>query len=248
MSDEREIVREWLRKLLESAPRGTKSRLAEHLGVRPDVITRMLNNEAGKETREIRASEMVRIAEFFQVDPPISFVSSAFEPSTVGAAIAIAGKPPQFGGHVQAGAWLGVDEYFQQDEAAALVPDFVVRVPRYAKVRQYAYQVHGDSVNRAGIDDGMWVVVADALDFIDHYGEIESGDLVVVERTRAQGAERELTIKEIRYYRDRYELLPKSTNTSHQPIVVPHNHNADDGIEVRVVGVVLSATRSVFSR
>jgi SOS-response transcriptional repressor LexA len=104
--------------------------------------------------------------------------------------------------------------------------------------------VRGDSLNLAGIDDGMWVVAADAADFVDLYGETESGDLVVVKRSRFQGSERELTVKEIRFYRDRYELLPRSSNPVHQPIVVQHNHGVDpDKEEVRVIGVVLTSYR-----
>lgn len=148
---------------------------------------------------------------------------------------------PDFGGFIQAGSWLAVDEYFQQDNYE--VPEFVLRHPRYAKVRQYAYLVRGDSMNAVGIEDGMWVIAADASEFIDRYRETESGDMVVVERTRAQGAERELTIKEIRFYRDRYELLPRSTNPVHRPIVVPLDREADDGIEIKLIGVVLTAHR-----
>lgn len=147
---------------------------------------------------------------------------------------------PIFAGFVQAGTFLPVDEHFQQDDFA--VPEFVLRQPDYARVRQYSYQVRGDSLNAAGIEDGMWIVAADYSDFIDTYGEVESGELVVVERTRFQGAEREMTVKEIRFYRDRYELLPRSHNPVHKPIVVPHNHNASgDDIEVRIVGVLLTA-------
>ena len=150
-------------------------------------------------------------------------------------------EKPQFAGYVQAGKFLAVDEYFNQDVVE--IPDDVTRRGEYIKVRQYAYQVRGDSLNAAGIEDGSWIVAADASDFIDIYGDIGSGTLVVVERTRSQGAERELTVKEIRFYRDRYELHPKSTNPEHLPIVVPHDHTADDGTEVKIIGVLLSATK-----
>jgi transcriptional regulator with XRE-family HTH domain len=160
--------------------------------------------------------------------------------STIGPAVA---RPdaalPTFGGFVQAGAFLPVDEYFQQDEYP--VPEFVLRQPAYSRVRQYSYQVRGDSLNAVGITDGMWIVAADAADFIDTYGEVESGEFVVVERTRFQGAERELTVKEIRFYRDRYELIPRSTNPEHKTIVVPHDRKADDQVEVKIVGVLLTA-------
>lgn len=153
---------------------------------------------------------------------------------------------PKFAGFVQAGGWLAVDEYFNQDEYQ--VPEFVLRQPQYTKVRQYAYQVRGDSVDLAGIHDGEWIVAADAADYIDQYGDLESGDFVVVERTRYQGAERELTVKEIRYYRDRYELHPQSSNPAHKPIIVPHDEHPGDETEVRVLGVVLTAYKTLHKR
>lgn len=153
---------------------------------------------------------------------------------------------PKFAGFVQAGGWLAVDEYFNQDTYE--VPEFVLRQPQYNKVRQYAYQARGDSLDLAGIHDGEWIVAADAADYIDQYGDLESGDLVVVERTRFQGAERELTVKEIRYYRDRFELHPRSSNTTHKPIVVPHNDHPDDETEVKILGVVLTAYKTLHKR
>ena len=157
------------------------------------------------------------------------------------------GPRPLFGGKVQAGAFLAVDEYFNQDPDQ--VPDYVVAVPQYNRVRQYAWRSIGDSMDQAGILDGMWVVGADAADYIDVYGDMESGDLVVVERTRFQGAERELTVKEVHFFRDRYELRPVSSNPDHKPIVVPHDHSVDgDGLEVKIIGVVLTAYANLRTR
>jgi transcriptional regulator with XRE-family HTH domain len=167
--------------------------------------------------------------------------------STLGTPVALSQSLlPKFGGFVQAGGWLAVDEYFNQDEYE--VPEFVSRQPAFSKVRQYAYQVRGDSVNLAGINDGEWVVAADAADYADQYGDLESGDLVVVERVRFQGAERELTIKEIRYYRDRYELHPRSTNAIHKPIIVPHDERPADETEIKIIGIVLTAYKNLHTR
>lgn len=162
--------------------------------------------------------------------------------STIAGGDELSGEIPTFAGFVQAGMFDQVDEGFQQDGFD--VPEFVRRQPAYERARQYCYQVRGDSMNLAGIENGMWVVAADYADFIDKYGEVESGEFVIVERTRYQGSERELTIKEIRFYADRYELLPRSTNSEHKPIVVPHDHDVSgDAITVRIVGVLLTAYR-----
>lgn len=64
-----EIIR-WITDQLKARGRGSKRELSEHLGVRPDVITRMLNTDPNKETRVIRADELVRISEFFGAPPP----------------------------------------------------------------------------------------------------------------------------------------------------------------------------------
>lgn len=157
------------------------------------------------------------------------------------------GTPPAYAGQVQAGAFIATDEYFNQDFEP--VPDFVLPVPKYGRIRQYTWRARGDSMNEAGILDGMWIVGADAADYIDLYGDIETGDLVVVERTRHQGAERELTVKEVHFFRDRYELRPASNNPSHTPIVVKHDHSVDaDGVEVKIIGVVLTAYANLHRR
>jgi transcriptional regulator with XRE-family HTH domain len=192
----------------------------------------------------IKRENLQAIAETFEVSFDWLATGSS---STLGAPVSVAEAGlPKFAGFVQAGGWLAVDEYFNQDRYE--VPEFVLRQPQYTKVRQYAYLVRGDSVDLAGIHDGEWIVAADAADYIDQYGDLESGDLVVVERTRFQGAEREMTVKEIRYYRDRYELHPKSSNPTHKPIVVPHNEAPDDETEVKIVGVVLTAFKNLHTR
>lgn len=187
--------------------------------------------------RKLTEDYIATAARVFGVAP-----AEVISDSTVGPAVARSGEAPTFAGYVRAGLFETFDPDFQQD--AEPVPDFVQKQPGYGRIRQYAYRARGDSLTEAGIDDGMWIVAADASDFIDQHGEIESGDLVVVERTRLQRGERELTVKEIRFYRDRYELHPKSANPAHKPIVVPHDMSVDaDGIEVKIVGVVLTAYR-----
>lgn len=191
--------------------------------------------------RQFREKYVVLAAQAFGVDPAELIDSATPLNQLLETTRPHVGKALPFAGYVAAGLWHPVDDL---DQDGLEVPDFVLSHPAYPKARQYAYMVRGDSMNLAGIDDGMWVVAADAGDFVDLYGETESGDLVVVERSRFQGSERELTVKEIRFYRDRYELLPRSSNPAHQPIVVPHNHGVEPGKEeVRVIGVVLTSYR-----
>lgn len=222
----------------------SQPQLAKLAGISQQLVSQIENgkNTSTKFLPQLAAALKVPVTEIDE-----SYASVLGE-STLGVAVAIPAEPPIFAGYVKAGLWLAVDEYFAQDEYAPRMPASVTRVPKYSRARQYAYQVRGDSMNQAGIEDGMWVIAADAADFVDMYGDIETGDFVVVERTRNQGAEREMTIKEIRYYRNRYELHPRSTDPEFQPIIIPHDHQADDGTEVRVVGVVLTAHRDLLSR
>jgi transcriptional regulator with XRE-family HTH domain len=207
----------------------SQDKFGERFGVTRAAVS---NWERGQ---GIKRENLIAITQEFGV----SFEWLATGSTLSGPAIERGGTPLTFAGFVQAGYFRAVDEYFQQDEFE--VPDFVLPVPRYRKMRQYTWLARGDSMSEAGILDGMWVVGADAGDYVDQEGDIESGDLVVVERTTAQGAERELTVKEARFYRDRMELVPRSLNTEHQPIVVPHNRAPSDNTEVRIIGVVLTA-------
>lgn len=150
------------------------------------------------------------------------------------------GPPLSFAGIVQAGLFRAVDEYFVQDGEE--VPDFVTAHPGYRRAQQYTWRVAGSSMDLANIRDGMWVVGVDYADFVDRYGDIESGRFVVVERCRHGGSERELTVKEVKFYRDRMELLPRSSDPSFAPIVVPHNPAADSDTEtVTILAVVVGA-------
>lgn len=216
--------------------------LAEKAGVSQQLISQLENG------RNLSTKYLPQIARALGVS--VAAIDPAYiaPPDALGPAVSLKDTgAPTFAGYVAAGVFRAVDEYFQQADVE--VPESVRRVAAYPKARQYAYRVEGKSMDLAGIDDGMWIVAADAADFIDVYGDLESGDLVVVQRTRYQGAERELTVKEIRYYRDRYELLPRSSDPSYQPIVVPHDHQANgDEMEVQIVGVVLSAVRTFVRR
>lgn len=164
-----------------------------------------------------------------------------------GPAILRQGEPLKFAGVVQAGAFLAVDEHFNQDPEE--VPHYVLPDASISpKVRQYAWRARGDSMNEAGILDGMWVVAADAGDYTDLIQDIETGDLVVVERSRAQGGEREVTVKEVHFFRNRYELRPVSSNTEYQPIIVENDKSPADDTEVKIIGVVLTAYANLRRR
>ncbi len=61
----RRMYREWLIDLVDKSPRGTKARLAEHLNVNGDVVSKILSG-----VREITAEELPKISKFFGMMPP----------------------------------------------------------------------------------------------------------------------------------------------------------------------------------
>lgn len=149
------------------------------------------------------------------------------------------GEGLPYGGIVEAGAFRPVDLLDQSSAARRIKLD---PVRKFELARQYAYEVRGDSMNLARIEEGMWLTTIDYHDYVERYGAVRAGTLVVVERTRAQGAERELTVKEVHFYRDHMELVPRSTNLTHKPLIVPRDGGSDNGEEVTIVAVVAQAS------
>jgi phage repressor protein C with HTH and peptisase S24 domain len=70
-----EEIRDWLRAHLDRRGHGAKQDLAKYLGfARPDAITRMLNTDPKKETRQIKQHEYAKMLEFFgeqESTPPV---------------------------------------------------------------------------------------------------------------------------------------------------------------------------------
>lgn len=141
-----------------------------------------------------------------------------------------------YAGIVQAGVFFDVDLHTNDHpKTVAIAPD-----PRYRRARQYAWLVKGDSMDRAGLHDGMWAVGVDYADFVESYRDVVDGDIVVVERLRFDGQERELTIKRLHRERDGTALAPDSSNPAHKAIFVPKNGDII-GEEVRILAYVTGA-------
>jgi SOS-response transcriptional repressor LexA len=217
--------------------------LSRQLGLGESFVRDLLRGK----TRSPRAEGLAKLAEALGTTTAY-LLGDDVDGELDGAGELRHGAPLQYAGVVQAGAFLAVDDYFNQDPE--IVPDFVLpdtSLPR--RVRQYAWRAKGDSMNEAGILDGMWIVAADATDYIDTVQDVETGDLVVVERTRHQGAEREVTVKEVHFFRNRYELRPVSSNSDHVPIVVENDRETNEnGTEVKIIGVVLTAYANLRRR
>lgn len=151
----------------------------------------------------------------------------------------------QFRGDIRAGAWLETGDTDQREpEIYPASPD-----PRFPRAAQWLRRVTGDSMNAltkgglpAGILDGDVVHVVDAI-ATDY--KPQTGDVVEVERSRFQGAEREITLKQVEALgRRKFLLWPRSTNPRWKdPINYVEGVGAGEEIEVRVVGKVLQVLR-----
>jgi hypothetical protein len=142
--------------------------------------------------------------------------------------------------------------------------------PRYGQVPQYAWEVRGDSMNLAGIDDGTYIIAAAAEDFRKKLGRIKFHSYVIVQRLREGGREYELSLKQYIMHRrspggggkhdEEAELRPCSTNKAHKSLFIPlgiqdgdtwsaalDTWSALDGepaeSEIQIIGVVLSVVR-----
>jgi SOS-response transcriptional repressor LexA len=216
-------------------------------GVSPAELAESLSEQLGREIGEAAVAAM--IAGTLQIGADVFIAALRATGASAGPDVAIAlgevdlsAPTPTYAGVVRAGLFLPVDDYFNQDDVH--VPDQIRRVETFARAQQFVWEVAGDSMDELDIREGMWVVGADYGQYVDIYGDIESGSVVVVERLRNGQSEREITVKEVRFFKDRYELHPRSSNPRYKPIVVKHDHEADPDTEVvRIIAVVLSAQR-----
>lgn len=135
-------------------------------------------------------------------------------------------------GKAQAGAW----NEFEDFDAAHLEP--VPTIPgRWINFEQFAYQVSGPSVDKAGILDGDFVI---CVPYFLARAAPGDKDMVVVERRRGPTLER--TVKRLRLTADGYELWPESTDPRFQtPIRIVRNGDMheEDGTTVEIVGLVI---------
>lgn len=140
-----------------------------------------------------------------------------------------------FAGIAQAGAFFDVNLY--PDDRKRFVR--ISKDPRYARAKQLAWRIEGDSMDSAGLYPGMFVLGVDYEDFKSIYKRyLEGGDIVVVERLRFNGQEREVTIK--RYVEESEDvwLIPESKNPKHMAIMLLSDHDQIGGETVKILAYV----------
>jgi SOS-response transcriptional repressor LexA len=133
-------------------------------------------------------------------------------------------------GSVKAGAWMEFDDDFTQDA------QFVPVIPgEYSKLEQVSYKVLGDSMDKARMFDGDYII---CVPYFDARREITNGDTVVVERRRGSTMER--TVKIVVRDGQEIRLEPRSTNARHMPIIMPKNDDGkEDETTIEIVGYVI---------
>lgn len=140
-------------------------------------------------------------------------------------------------GRIQAGAWLEVQD-LDQDQPRRVPAAFDPRFPRDA---QFLLDVSGDSVDQLRIFDGDLVHCVDVRAI--GYTPV-TDDIVVVERTRFHGAEREVTLKQIEVTPEGPIFWPRSSNPRwREPVDWREGVERPENIEVQVTGLVLTSIR-----
>lgn len=132
-------------------------------------------------------------------------------------------------GRVAANTWLSVDDMdFSYNDI-----EYVPSAGGHPVEWQFALIVEGNCLNKIA-QNGERLV---CLNIIAAQIEIESGDLVIVERRRYDGQMVERTAKRVRLAADGFELWPESTDPAHQePIRL---YRMPEGEEIQVIGKVL---------
>lgn len=135
---------------------------------------------------------------------------------------------------LQAGAWLAVHD---DPREPRLYP--AARDPRFGEADQWLSEVLDDSMEDLRILEGdlVQVVDAEAIGYAP-----KSGDLVVVERTRFEGAEREVSMRQVEVHSPGVFLFSRSPKPRWaEPLALPQEPGAATTLAIR--GLVLASLR-----
>ncbi|WP_091738884.1 LexA family protein [Phenylobacterium immobile] len=236
MSDYKVAAVAYLRDVIEKTGK-TASELADLVGISHTTFTRPLKNADYKYA--IKFPTIQRLAEMTNVPLPPNLASGAGRAPTSSDPRIV----PQFLGvryRVRAGLWQEMDS----EEAPEQIDYAVAPSHRYADWPQWLERVEGDSVNQK-IPHGHYAHVVDARAM--GYSP-KTGDWVVVERHRDQGAIRERTIKQVEITETGAVVLwPRSDNPKWSaPVDLLLGARQDEDIEAFIVGLVIGAYNPAF--
>lgn len=231
MTEYRDAAVAYLREVIEKTGR-TASELADMIGVSHTTFTRPLKSPAYKYAPKF--PKLQRLAELTSVPLSNELTSNAAASSPAPDARLV----PNFllvRYKVQAGLWYEVDtEEPPEQFAYPVAPD-----PAYGEWPQWLELVVGDSFNLE-IKPGHYAHVVDAFEM--GY-QPRSGDWVIVERRRDEGAIRERTIKEVEIRPNGSVVLwPRSDSAKWaDPVEITKGARDGEEIEAFIVGYVIGS-------
>jgi SOS-response transcriptional repressor LexA len=203
-------------------PRKTQVGLAKALGVGQAQISRMINGK-----RRLKHWEISKAAEYLEELPPLVQVSTA----SPLAAESLTVKYAPVRGECAGGRWM---EYEVGDDTYETIP---IVPTRFSALEQFAFRVRGNSMDKAKILDGDYVI---CVPYFDARAGLTHGDTVVVERRR--GGLYERTCKRLELRPDGVVALISQSSDPHnaEPLLqLRVNGHADDGVEIEVTGLVI---------
>lgn len=185
----------WLIAELEKAGRGARKRLAEHLGLRNDAITRMTNLGDG-ETRDIAVEELIAMVSFFKSQPP-GFTE----------ALSVAGMKQAISTPLI--SWVSAGEL--------MIPDSVVDIDDSPRTTGPDLDPNGDWIALTVEGDSMDLISPpESIIFVNRKDKrlVPNACYVLADENGHATYKR---------YRDG-KFSPVSTNKKHKPIKIPSGH------------------------
>lgn len=221
--------RERLRALLQER-RITPRALSNEIGDNPYIVRDILNAKS----KNPRSDTLSKIADALGV-PLSEFVDETAPALLPPNELKIVPRYLEVRYRAKAGQWYEMDG----DEPPPYFDGAVAPKPKYAAWPQWLEYVDGDSVNLK-IQPGQFAHVVDAREM--GYAP-KTGDWVVVERHRDQGAIRERTIKQVEVRDGGAVLLwPRSTNPKWQePVKMRDGAREGEDVEAFIVGLVVGS-------
>lgn len=204
----------------------SRAELARHAGVSYDNLNKYERGEVDRP----RGDNLSKIAKALQTNERTLLFGSAFLETN---------KEPGrqtllMRGEVTAGLWMEADLFEgERGEKSTVLGD-----SRYPTALQYLLTIKGESLNRVARDGDLIL----CLDYAQAGIDLQSKDLVVVERTRDGGQTIERTAKRLVQSADGLQLHPESNDPRFQDPIV-FNEGDEEVTQVRIVAKVLSILR-----
>lgn len=213
----------------------TLEQLAEQVGLSVSYVSRLEKGGRNLSVKHIdafaRAFGVPRERILTEGGPNLP-VANEVRPIDLGELI-----PIKIAGKAKAGEFIAIEDLGDWDEPETFLD---TRDPRFPNARHLGFEVEGDSMNALKprpIMDGDRLSALAYADIADRY-PLRDGMIVIVERTRHGGHEREWSVKQLEIYEDRVEFHPRSTNPRYKPIIIKRDHQADDGVTVEIIAIV----------